>query len=205
MWFNFSIIFLNIYNFWLILNWLLIVVQSWIFQDVIFFILWVLLLFYVVVIYSILRTFLLWKRNISDIVIFMLSVLFFRKSYYLNIKNTCLCVWIYILIFILILFLILIYLSYIIFLLIYILLLLIIIMILIYLESPFICTSYFIIKNQLFFYIIIFLIIDLLLLNIYLNWRLLFYLLAILSVSNISWIMSWFDSISLIINYDMFT
>ena len=203
MWFNFSIIFLNIYNFWLIFTWLSIVVQSWTFEDIIFFILWVLLLFYVVVIHSIFRTFLLWKRYISDIVIFMLSVLFFRKSYYLNIKNTCLCIWIYILIFILILFLILIYLRYIIFLFIYILLLLIIFTI--YLDSPFICTSYFIIKNQLFFYIIIFLIINLFLLNIYLNWRLLFYLLAILSVSNISWIMSRFNSISLIINYDMFT
>ena len=203
MWFNFSIIFLNIYNFWLIFIWLLIVVQSWIFEDIIFFILWVLLLLYFVVIYSIFSTFLLWKRYISDIVIFMLSVLFFRKSYYLNIKNTCLCIWIYILIFILILFLILIYLRYIIFLFIYILLLLIIFTI--YLDSPFICTSYFIIKNQLFFYIIIFLIINLFLLNIYLNWRLLFYLLAILSVSNISWIMSRFNSISLIINYDMFT
>ena len=203
MWFNFSIIFLNIYNFWLIFTWLSIVVQSWIFEDIIFFILWVLLLFYIVVIYSIFRTFLLWKRYISDIVIFMLSILIFRKSYYLNIKNTCLCIWIYILIFILILFLILIYWSYIIFLFIYILLLLIIIII--YLESPFIWTSNFIIKNQLFFYIIIFLIINHFLYNIYLNWTLLFYLLAILSVSNISWIMSRFNSISLIINYDMFT
>ena len=203
MWFNFSIIFLNIYNFWLIFIWLLIVVQSWIFEDIIFFILWVLLLLYFVVIYSILSTFLLWKRYISDIVKFMLSILIFRKSYYLNIKNTCLCIWIYILIFILILFLILIYLSYIIFLIIYILLLLIIIII--YLESPFIWTSNFIIKNQLFFYIIIFLIINHFLYNIYLNWTLLFYLLAILSVSNISWIMSRFNSISLIINYDMFT
>ena len=203
MWFNFSIIFLNIYNFWLIFTWLSIVVQSWTFEDIIFFILWVLLLFYIVVIYSIFRTFLLWKRYISDIVIFMLSILIFRKSYYLNIKNTCLCIWIYILIFILILFLILIYLSYIILLFIYILLLLIIIII--YLDSPFICTSYFIIENQLFFYIIIFLIINLFLFNFYLNWRLLFYLLAILSVSSISWIMSWFNSFSLIINYDRFT